>query len=102
METLPIMVALMPTLVSVTVCSLDTPTATPLKLNELAERLLVVPMPLSGTGCGLFEALSVMLRIAVRAPRWVGCDAICTVQLAPGATVLAQELARAKSPGSRQ
>ena len=58
-----------PTLVSVTLSAvLVKPTAQAPKFSAVGESLAVVPVPLSGTCCGLPAALSVMLTSALRAP----------------------------------
>jgi hypothetical protein len=44
------------------------PTANVPKFNVVGDSLAVVPVPLSGTCCGLPAALSVMLTAALRAP----------------------------------
>ena len=47
----------------------------------------VVPVPLNGTLCGLFGALSVRTNDALRLPAFDGEETIETLQLAPGASV---------------
>lgn len=80
-----------PTFVSVTVfAALVTPIAIVPKLRLVGESFAVVPVPLSGTCCGLPIALSVMLRAALRAPLAVGLNVTLIVQLAPAASVLPQ------------
>ncbi len=49
--------------------------------------------------CGLFEALSVTVRVAVSAPVVVGVKVTLIVQFAPAATLVPQLLVWAKSPG---
>jgi hypothetical protein len=59
------------------------------------------PVPLRATVCGLFEALSVIVRVPVRVPTWVGVNVTLIMQLSPAAKVLPQGfvlVARAKSP----
>jgi hypothetical protein len=59
------------------------------------------PVPDSGTVCGLFEALSVIVRFPVRTPTWVGVKVTLITQLFPTASVLPQGfvlVAFAKSP----
>src|SRR5437660_1704103 len=56
------------------------------------------PVPLRATACGLLAALSVIERLAARAPPAVGRKATLTEQLAPGAT-LTQVLVWVKSAG---
>ena len=76
-----------PTFVNVTVLvALVTPTVTEPKLRLVGESLAVVPMPLSGTCCGLPAALSVTIRAAVRVPEAVGLNLMLIVQLAPAAS----------------
>ena len=58
-------------------------------------------MPESGTVCGLFEALSVIVMLPVRDPSWVGVKVTLITQFFPAARVLPQgfELVTcAKSP----
>jgi hypothetical protein len=50
----------------------------------------LLPVPDSGTVCGLFEALSVIVRFPVRAPSCVGVKVSLIVQLFPTASVLPQ------------
>jgi hypothetical protein len=57
------------------------------------------PVPESGTVCGLFAALSVIVRLPVSGPSWVGVKVTLIVQLFPAASVLPQVvLFLAKSP----
>jgi hypothetical protein len=59
------------------------------------------PVPESGTVCGLFGALSVIVRFPVRTPSWVGVKVTLIMQLFPARTVLPQDFATivwAKSP----
>jgi hypothetical protein len=89
---MPVIVSVVvPTLVSVTVfAALIVPMATVPKLKLLGESFAVVPIPLSGTCCGLPLALSVMLNAAVRVPVAVGLKVTLVVQLAPAANELPQ------------
>jgi hypothetical protein len=48
------------------------------------------PVPDSGTVCGLFGALSVIVRFPVRTPSWVGVKVTLITQLFPARTVLPQ------------
>jgi hypothetical protein len=60
-----------------------------------------MPLPDSGTICGLFEALSVIVMFPVLVPSWVGVKVAEILQLAPTATVLPQGFVlgfSAKSP----
>jgi len=60
-----------------------------------------VPVPESGTVCGLSGALSVIVIAPLRAPSWVGVNVTLITQLFPIATVLPQDFATmdwAKSP----
>ena len=47
-----------------------------------------MPVPDSGTVCGLFAALSVIVMLPVRAPSWVGVNVTLMMQFAPAASVL--------------
>ena len=47
-------------------------------------------MPDRATVCGLSEALSVIVRLPVRAPTWVGVKVTSILQLFPAARVLPQ------------
>lgn len=89
-----------PTLVRVTVLAgLVTPVATEPKFRVVGASLAVVPVPLSGTSCGLPVALSVMLTSALRAPEAVGLKSTLTVQVAPVPNEVPQVVAvLAKSP----
>src|ERR1700674_4240312 len=49
-----------------------------------------MPVPDSGTVCGLFAALSVIVMLPVRAPSWVGVKVTLMMQFAPAASVLPQ------------
>ena len=90
MMVIPLIVKLVvPTLVSVTVCAeVVVPMATVPKLRLVGESFAVVPVPLSGTRCGLLAALSVMLRAAVRVPVAVGLKVTLILHLAPAANEL--------------
>jgi hypothetical protein len=80
-----------PTLVSVTVfAGLAVSMATVPKLKVVGESFAVVPIPLSGTCCGLPAALSVTVRAAMRVPLAVGLNVTLMPQLAPGANELPQ------------
>jgi hypothetical protein len=60
-----------------------------------------MPVPDSGTVCGLFAALSLIVMLPVRAPSWVGVKVTLMMQFAPAASVLPQGfglVAGAKSP----
>ena len=89
---IPVIVSeVVPTFVSVTVFGpLVTPMATVPKLKLVGESFAVVPIPLSGTCCGLPEALSVTLRAALRVPLAVGLKVTLIVQLAAAASELPQ------------
>ena len=50
----------------------------------------LLPVPDSGTVCGLFEALSVIVRFPVRAPSCVGVKVTLMMQCFPTASVLPQ------------
>src|ERR1700680_4927587 len=58
----------------------------------------IVPVPLSGTVCGLSAALSVKLRVPLRVPVAVGVKVTFTVQLAAAARTAWQSFVWAKSP----
>ena len=92
MIAIPVIVnVVVPTFVNVTVlAALVIPTVTEPKLTLVGDSFAVVPIPLSGTFCGLPAALSVMLRAAVRVPEAVGLNLMLIVQLAPAASVLTQ------------
>jgi hypothetical protein len=64
-----------------------------------SEKSVVVlePVPVRLTDCGLLEALSVMLSLPDRAPEAVGLKVTLMLQLAPAATELPQVLVCAKS-----
>ena len=80
-----------PRFVSVTVlAALVTPMATVPKVKLVGESFAVVPVPLSGTCCGLPAALSVTLRAALRVPLAVGLKVTLIVQLAPADNELPQ------------
>ena len=73
-----------PTLVNVTaLAALVVPTVTEPKFKLVDESFAVVPEPLSGTDCGLPEALSVTLTAALRVPLAVGLKVTLIVQLVP-------------------
>ena len=58
-----------------------------------------IPVPVSGTVCGLPAALSVTLTVADRAPVVVGVNVTLMVQLVPAASVEPQPFVCEKSPG---
>ncbi|HET7440144.1 MAG TPA: hypothetical protein VFJ47_02495 [Terriglobales bacterium] len=89
---MPVIVnVVVPTFVNVTVlAALLVPTVTEPKLRLVGESFAVVPIPLSGTFCGLPAALSVTLKAAVRVPGAVGLNLMLIVQLAPAASELVQ------------
>lgn len=63
--------------------------------------VVLAPVPLSATWCGLPDALSVTLTLAVRVPAAVGVKVVDTAQEAPAASVLGLSghvVVRAKSP----
>jgi hypothetical protein len=57
------------------------------KLSVVAESFAAIPVPLRLTLCGLFAALSVIVRLAVLAPLAVGLKVSPSAQLALGTTV---------------
>jgi hypothetical protein len=66
----------------------QTPFAQVKKRESIARGGFVpVPVPVSGTVCGLFAALSVRVNAAERAPEPVGEKVIETLQLVPAASV---------------
>ena len=88
-------------LVTVTVDALLVPTVwlPKLTLDGVMVTEGAVPVPLSGTECGLPVALSAMLRVAERAPVANGVNTTFTVVVGPVATVMGVELAlKEKSP----
>src|SRR5256712_3397797 len=97
---MPVMLKLVvPTLVRVTVfAGLVVPMATVPKLRLVGESFAVVPIPLTGTFCGLPAALSVTLSAALRVPLAVGLKVTLIVQLAPAANELPHVWVWAKSP----
>ena len=59
------------------------------------------PLPLSGTDCGLFRAVSVNINVAVRVPIAVGVNAMLTLQFAEPARVVPHvwlEIAKSAAP----
>jgi hypothetical protein len=56
------------------------------------------PVPAKGSVCGLPGALSVTLRVPLRAPPAVGVNVTLIVQLLPAARLVPQPLVAAKSP----
>src|SRR5262245_21818069 len=64
---------------------------------RLAGNFSSVPVPESGTDCGLSGALSVMVMAAVRSPFPLGVKTTPMVQWAPGATLVPQVLVWLKS-----
>ena len=89
-----------PTLVNVVVKALEVPSSVLLKLRLVGESFTAVLVPVTVTVCGVPGALSDSDKIAVREPRCVGVKVTPIMQLAPGASGLAQVLVWAKSAGS--
>jgi hypothetical protein len=89
---MPLMVKLVvPTLVKVTIfAELVVPVATVPKFKLVGDSFAVVPIPLSGTCCGLPLALSVRLSAALRVPVAVGLNVTLIVQVAAAASELPQ------------
>ena len=58
------------------------------------------PVPVSGTVCGLFEALSLTESVPVRDPIWVGVKVTSITQLFPAAKVLPQGFVLVACPKS--
>jgi hypothetical protein len=80
-----------PKLVKVTIfAELVVPVATVPKFKLVGDSFAVVPIPLSGTCCGLPVALSVTLSPALRVPVAVGLNVRLIVQLAAAARELPQ------------
>jgi len=80
-----------PELLSVVLCdALVVPTGCDEKVRLVGVRVTAgaVPLPVSGTVCGLPVALSVTEMLAVRLPVAVGVKVTEMVQLAPAASVL--------------
>jgi hypothetical protein len=91
---LVIVIAVVPTFLRVTVfAALVVPTFTEPKLRLVGVSSAVVPVPLSGTCCGLPLALSVTVKFALRAPVADGLNVRLTVQLAAAARELPQVVA---------
>ena len=86
--------AALPLLVSVTVCAALVvltcwfPKLKLVGLRSTAGADAVVPEPLKATDCGLPEALSMKVRLALRLPVAVGVKVTLMVQEAPAASVL--------------
>ncbi len=90
-----------PVLLRVTLCAaLVAPVSCAANGSVAVERLTTGPVavPASATVCGLPLALSVMVRVPVRAPSAVGLNVTVIVQLAPAATLAPQVFAWLKSP----
>jgi len=82
----------LPRFVSVTVFRELLPTGCAPKLRDVAERLAALPVPLRLSICGLFKALSVIVRLAVLVPLAEGVKVTLIAQFAPAATELPQVL----------
>jgi len=98
---LEILAAAVPVFDTVTGCeALLLPSTCAAKVRPLVETVMTgaVPVPVSETLCGLFEALSVMVSVPVREPLAVGVKVTLTVQLELAATLAPQLLVCAKSP----
>jgi hypothetical protein len=86
-ETLVILSAVLPTLVSVTAwAALEVPTGVDGKTKLDADNFTCVPVPVSAMDCGLPASLSLMDTEAVRVPAAVGVKLMLIVQLPPPAT----------------
>ncbi len=91
--TVSMVTEVVPLFVKVTVTGvLVLPTATLPKDAGEGESVISVPFPLSGTACGLPQALSAISRSADCLPRAVGVNVTFTVQLAPAAKFAPQPL----------
>ncbi len=89
---LAIEIAVVPLLVTVTVCGgLEVFSVMVPKLRLAGERLTTVPVPVSATFCGLLGALSATFTVPVRVPALVGVKTTLMVQFA-AATKLAGQL----------
>jgi hypothetical protein len=89
-----VVIADVPTFFSVAVMTeLVVPTVTLPKLRLVGVSSAVVPVPLSGTCCGVPAALSVTVRFALRAPVVDGLNVRLIVQLAAAARELVQVVA---------
>lgn len=96
-----IVIAVVPTFFIVIVLSAVLPTVTEPKFRLVAESSAVVPIPLRGSFCGLPLALSVKVRVALRAPVAVGLNVTVIVQLADAARDAPQVVpVSGKSPAS--
>jgi hypothetical protein len=98
---LEMLTGVLPRFVSVTVLGalLLSTSCTP-KLSDVADRLTAIPVPLRATLCGLFAALSVIVRLAVLFPLAVGLKVTLSAQLPLGITVAPVQVSAllAKSP----
>jgi hypothetical protein len=92
----------LPVLVSVTVWGgLVVPTGSDGKVSGADNPTMgPVPVPVRLTVCGLFKALSEMVREPVRVPTAVGVKVTLIVQLEPAARLAAQVFVASKSEGS--
>src|SRR6266478_3608718 len=93
--------AAVPVFDTVTGCdALLPPSTCAAKVSVLVDTAMTgaVPVPVSETVCGLFEALSVIVSAPVREPLAVGVKITLTVQLELAATLVPQLLLCAKSP----
>ena len=63
------------------------------------ETVEAAPVPVKLTVCGLLAALSIIFRVAARAPEAVGLKVTLIVQLAPAFTAGTQLSVSEKSPG---
>ena len=93
--------AAVPVFDTVTGCdALLLPSTCAAKVSVLVDTAITgaVPVPVSETVCGLFEALSVMVSAPVREPLAVGVNVTLTVQLELAPTLAPQLLVCAKSP----
>jgi hypothetical protein len=92
-ETLTLVIALVPAFVRVTGCdALVVPTATPENVRLLVEREAPEAVPVKVTVCGLPLALSVMVRVPLTVPGAVGVNVTLIAQEAPAAMPVPQVL----------
>ena len=79
--------------------TLGMPSGTLPKLAEVGVSVAGgTPVPLKGTACGLFAALSLMSRVALSALKRLGVNVTPMVHFAPGAMLAGQLLTWVKSP----
>lgn len=97
---LEMLIATLPTFVSVDERVATVPVRTVPKFKLDGFSCTAVPTPVALTSCGLLGALSAADRVAARALMLVGVNVTLVTQLAPGANELPQSVMSAKSSGS--